>query len=138
MTGKTNALPFHPRDGEGERGVKSGRNKETKKSVGQYHRLPRGVRGETGKMLGGGMIGTKRTFGDEMTTRYYSRDLLCRPPWATRRIYLPYRLLPDLDHLSASRYQIIYLLIREGIIGLSRQSLEYPPPECIALSRKKK
>lgn len=34
MTGKTNALPFHPRDGEGERGVKSGRNKETKKCVG--------------------------------------------------------------------------------------------------------
>lgn len=52
--------------------------------------------------------------------------------------YAPYLLalspltLPDLDYLSADRYQIIHKMIREGTIGLSRQSSEYPP-SCIVV-----
>lgn len=38
---------------------KEGRNKETQELVCQCRRLPRGVRGERGRTLDGGMIGTK-------------------------------------------------------------------------------
>lgn len=104
------------------------RNKETKELVCQCRRLPRGVRGETGRTLDGGMIGM-----NEVNLRRRDDDKVLFTRSSAARLGLravstcpiaSYLILPDLDYLSAGRYQIIHKMIREGTIGLSRQSSE--------------
>lgn len=103
------------------------RNKETKELVCQCRRLPRGVRGETGRTLDGGIIGMNEV---NLRRRDDDKILFTRSTLPPALGYAPYLLalspltLPDLDYLSADRYQIIHKMIREGTIGLSRQSSE--------------